>query len=146
MEKKVLFAGDHLLKHVTPNPLIELNPDRLLNRSYLSLNEYLLSLSKLENVDIRLVFPGHGEFMDNSSEIISNLKNHHLKRCDLIWNALRKGEGLPLYCLIDDVFPIVPEKDLFLAVSELWVHIEVLVKEGRAELMEPGPPSLFRAL
>jgi len=52
----------------------------------------------------------------------------------------------PLYHLIDDVFPFVPENDVFLAVSEIFVHLEILINEGRAALGEPGPPAVYRAL
>jgi len=51
-----------------------------------------------------------------------------------------------MYHLIDDVFPFVPENDIFLAVSEIFVHLEILIDEGRAELADPGPPALYRAL
>ena len=62
-----------------------------------------------------------------------------------IWKALKKGAG-PIYQLIDDVFPVVPEGDTFLAVSEITVHLEVLINEGRAELLDAGPPAVFRAV
>jgi hypothetical protein len=48
--------------------------------------------------------------------------------------------------LIDDVFPMVPEGDIFLAVSEIAVHLEVLINEGRAQLVDQGPPAVFQAL
>jgi len=62
-----------------------------------------------------------------------------------VWNALKK-KSQPLYYLIDDVFTYVPENDTFLALSEIVVHLEILVNEGRAELANPGPPALYRAL
>jgi hypothetical protein len=64
---------------------------------------------------------------------------------DSIWHALDK-ESRPIYGLIDDVFAVVPEGDIFLAVSEITVHLEVLINEGRAALVDPGPPAVFRAL
>ncbi len=64
---------------------------------------------------------------------------------DLVWKALKK-KSRPLYHLIDDVFPYVPEGDLFLAISEILAHLEILLNEGRAELTDPGPPALYCAL
>jgi len=64
---------------------------------------------------------------------------------DLVWRALKK-KSRPIYHLINDVFPFVPENDFFLAVSEVFVHLEILIDEGRAELADPGPPALYRAL
>jgi len=62
-----------------------------------------------------------------------------------VWKALKK-QSRSLYNLIDDVFPFVSTNDVFLAISEIFVHLEILINEGRAELSDPGPPALFRAL
>jgi len=44
------------------------------------------------------------------------------------------------------VFPQVPDGDMFLAISEIFVHLEILLEEERAELVDPGPPALYRSL
>jgi glyoxylase-like metal-dependent hydrolase (beta-lactamase superfamily II) len=144
-QQKVLFSGDHIIKHITPNPLIEINRNHLRNPSYQSLKAYLNSLDKLIGLDVRFVFPGHGEYIGDLPGIISTYRVHHQERMDLVWNALKK-KSRPIYQLIDDVFPFVPEDDVFLAVSEIFVHLEILLNEGRAVLVDPGPPALYRAL
>jgi hypothetical protein len=83
--------------------------------------------------------------MEDMHNVIATYKAHHRRRMDRIWKALKKASR-PIYQLIDDVFPVVPEGDIFLAVSEIAVHLEVLINEGRAELVDQGPPALFRAL
>jgi glyoxylase-like metal-dependent hydrolase (beta-lactamase superfamily II) len=143
--RKILFSGDHIIKHITPNPLMEIKRTRLPDPNYQSLRTFMKSLDRLRSLDVHLVFPGHGEYMDNLQEIISGYFVHHRERMELVWQALGKGPR-PLYNLIDDVFPFVPEGDAFLAISELLVHLEILVGEGRAELADPGPPALYRAL
>ena len=143
--RKILFSGDHIIKHITPNPLMEIKRSRLPDPNYQSLRTFMESLDRLKSLDVRLVFPGHGEYMDNLHEIIDGYFVHHRERMDLVWQALKK-ESRPLYQLIDDVFPYVPDGDAFLAISELLVHLEILVGEGRAELADPGPPVLYRAL
>lgn len=142
--QKILFSGDHIIKHITPNPLMEMKRNRLRDPHYQSLKAYMNSLDKLAGLDVRFVFPGHGEYIEDLPGIISSYKVHHRERMDLVWNALKK-KSRPLYHLIDDVFPSVPENDVFLAVSEIFVHLEILVNEGRAELADPGPPPLYRA-
>jgi glyoxylase-like metal-dependent hydrolase (beta-lactamase superfamily II) len=144
-QEKILFSGDHIIKHITPNPLIEINRNHLRDPSYQSLKAYLNSLDKLIGLDVRFVFPGHGEYIGDLSGIISTYRVHHRERMDLVWNALKR-QSRPIYHLIDDVFPFVPENDVFLAVSEIFVHLEILINEGRAELADPGPPALYRAL
>jgi hypothetical protein len=35
---------------------------------------------------------------------------------------------------------------MFLAISEVLVHLEILLEEERAELVDPGPPALYHSL
>ena len=143
--QKVLFSGDHIIKHITPNPFVEPNLDHLQNPQYQSLKAYLNSLDKLTRLDVRFVFTGHGEYIQDLPGIISSYRTHHRERMDVVWKALKK-KSRPIYHLIDDVFPFVPENDVFLAVSEIFAHLEILINEARAELVDPGPPALYRAL
>lgn len=144
-EQKILFSGDSMIKHITPNPLVDIRKYSLQNSDYQSLPTFLESLDKIRKLDVRYVFSGHGEYMQDMHQIISAYKTHHRQRMDSIWNALKK-QSRTIYQLIDDVFPVVPEGDTFQAVSEIAVHMEVLINEGRAELLEPGPPAVFQAL
>jgi len=130
--QKVLFSGDHIIKHITPNPLVEIKRDRLRDQNYQSLKAYMTSLNKITDLDIRFVFPGHGEHIEDLPGIIASYTAHHQQRLDQVWNALKKNPR-PLYYLIDDVFTYVPETDVFLAISEIIVHLEILINEGRAE-------------
>ncbi len=143
--QKILFSGDHIIKHISPNPLIAIARDNLRDPHYQSLKAYMNSLDKLRNFNVRFVFPGHGEYIQDLPGIISTYRIHHRERMDLVWKAIKK-QSRPIYNLIDDVFPFVPDNDVFLAISEILVHLEILINEGRADLTDPGPPTLYRAL
>ncbi len=143
--QKILFSGDHIIKHITPNPLMEIRRENLLDPNYQSLKAYMNSLDKLVGLDVRFIFPGHGEYIEDLPGITSVYKGHHRQRMDLIWSALKK-KSRPLYYIIDDVFPHVPDGEVFLAISEILVHLEILIDEGRIELADPGPPALYRTL
>ena len=143
--EKILFSGDHIIKHITPNPLLEIMRDRLRNPEYQSLKAYLNSLDKLKGLSVRFVFPGHGEYIEDLQGIIASYIDHHRERMDLVWNVLKK-KPRPLFHLIDDIFPFVPEDDIFLAISEIMVHLEILINEGRARLSDSGPPAIYRAI
>jgi glyoxylase-like metal-dependent hydrolase (beta-lactamase superfamily II) len=143
--QKILFSGDHILKHITPNPLFELKKEALRDPGYQSLKAYLRSLERIEGIDARYVFPGHGEFIEDLRGLISGYRHHHRERMERIWKALERGSR-PLYHIIDEVFDFVPEFDVFLAISEILVHLELLIEEGRAELVDPGPPAYYRAI
>ena len=144
-EQKILFSGDSMIKHITPNPLVDIRKYGLRNSDYQSLPTFLNSLDRISKLDVRYVFSGHGEYMQDMHQIISTYKTHHRQRMDAIWKALNK-EASSIYRLIDDVFPVVPEGDTFLAVSEIAVHLEVLINMGRVELQESGPPAIFHAV
>jgi len=142
---KVLFSGDNIIKHITPNPLVELKRSLLKDPTYQSLKAYLSSLEKLSQLDVRYVFTGHGDYIDDLQGIIRTYREHHLQRQELIRKALKKNPR-PVYDLIHDVFAFVPESDMFLAVSDITGHLEILINEKRAELIETGPPALYRAV
>ena len=145
VRQKILFSGDHIIKHITPNPLFELRKEILRDPGYLSLPAYIRSLEKVKGMDVRYVFPGHGEYVEDLPVLIEGYRQHHHERMERIWRALKKASR-PLYRIIDEVFDFVPEYDGFLAMSEIMVHLEMLVEEGRAELVDPGPPAYYRAL
>lgn len=143
--QKILYSGDHIIKHITPNPLFELRKEILRDPEYQSLKAYIRSLEKIRGIEARYVFPGHGEFIEDLPGLISSYRGHHLERMERIWKALKK-ESRPIYHLIQEVFDFVPEYDGFLAISEIMVHLELLIEEGRVELVDPGPPAYYRAM
>ena len=51
-QQKILFSGDHIIKHITPNPFIEINRNHLRDPHYQSLKVYLQSLDKLMGLDV----------------------------------------------------------------------------------------------
>lgn len=142
---RILFSGDHVLKNIHPKPLVELNKERLRDRDYLSLRAYQQSLDKVSALDMNYVFPGHGEPVEDLPGLLAAYREHHRERMDRIWRAIR-DEPRPLYPIIDQVFDAVPDGDVFLAISEILVHLEVLAEEGRVELADPGPPAIYHAL
>ena len=143
--QKVLFSGDHIIKHITPNLLIVTKRDRLRNDGYRSLWSFIHSLDKVMAFDVRFVHPGHGECIEDLAGVISGYKTHHRQRLEQMWQALCKRE-MTLYDLIDEVFPHVPEGETFLAMSEIAVHLEILISEGEVALIHPGPPALYKAV
>lgn len=84
-EKKVLFAGDHILRDITPNISLwsaEENP----------LKEYLASLEKVSQLEVSLVLPGHRSIFTDCQQRIEELKDHHQERAAEVLEILREGE------------------------------------------------------
>ncbi len=143
-QRKILFSGDHIIKHITPNPLYPLRKEFLRDRDYKSLKEYIQSLDKVAALDVKQVLTGHKDPVDDLQALIRSYREHHREREELIWQALQK-ESRPLYNIFSEVFAFIPENDVLLAASEILVHLEMLVEAGRVVLSDPGPPALYRA-
>jgi glyoxylase-like metal-dependent hydrolase (beta-lactamase superfamily II) len=144
-DKKILFSGDSVIKHITPIPLITMKPGASKRSTYRSLYAFRRSMERLKQCDISYVYPGHGEYIDDFHGLVDKYFRHHDQRMEMIWNALSKG-SMPIYELVRKIFPRVPGGNLFLAVVEIFAHLELLISEQKAELTVPGPPALYHAL
>jgi len=143
-QSQVLFSGDHLLKHITPNPFHELNRSHLSDPDYKSLRAYMQSLLKLEPLTVCAIFPAHGEYIPDLITLIEGYRVHHEQRSAAIRHIL-EADKYSLYGLMRTVFPAIKESEVFLGVSEVFVHLEMLIEAGQAALVEQGPPACFHA-
>jgi glyoxylase-like metal-dependent hydrolase (beta-lactamase superfamily II) len=82
--EKILVAGDHILKNITPSIRLWSNEEN-------PLNKYLDSLEKIYTLNIKLVLPGHRRIFKNYKERIQELKHHHQRRADEVLSLLEKG-------------------------------------------------------
>lgn len=133
-EKKILFTGDHLLKEITPNPVLNV-PEYKLPFRYPSLKEYLSSLEKIEKLDLSLLLPGHGEEVYDAKGLIRKIFAHHRERVERILACLSNGEKTPFEIAMV-LFPGVPPFEVFLGISEAVGHLEILKEKGRVRVKE----------
>jgi len=83
VDKKIFVSGNHVLGDITPNISAWSDEE---NR----LNQYLLSLDKVQDFDVELVLPGHRGYFKNFRERIQQLK-HHQVRADEVLSILQEG-------------------------------------------------------
>lgn len=133
-EKKILFTGDHLLKEITPNPILNVYETKPPFR-YPSLKEYLTSLQKVETMEISLLLPGHGEEVYSPKDLIQKIFSHHQERMDRVLYSLSEGEKTPFEIAMD-LFPNVPPFEVFLGISEALGHLEILREKGLVHVKE----------
>jgi glyoxylase-like metal-dependent hydrolase (beta-lactamase superfamily II) len=133
-EKKILFTGDHLLKEITPNPVLQI-PESPSLLHYPSLKEYIASLEKVERLEISLLLPGHGEEITDAKGLIQKIYTHHRERMGHILSILSDGEKTPFEIAMD-LFPGVPPFEIFLGVSEALGHLEILRERGEVSVKE----------
>src|SRR5256886_12619922 len=65
---RTIIAGDCVLKRVTPNPVISVDPIDP-TRRFRSLAEYLVSLARVRSFAPTLVYGGHGEPIHDYEEL-----------------------------------------------------------------------------
>ena len=144
---RTLFAGDQLLPDVSPNPLIEPSLETPGERRR-SLKEYLHSLDRMAEMDLTLALPGHGAPVEDPPALINSTIEHHLKRKVEVGSRL-EDEGRTPYDLSQEMYPNVTGPDIFLAVSEVVAHLDLVVEDGDAHVEErdghtfylAGPPA-----
>jgi glyoxylase-like metal-dependent hydrolase (beta-lactamase superfamily II) len=127
---RTLFAGDQLLPDTSPNPLLEPSLDEPGERRR-SLKEYLKSLETMAEMDPQLVYPGHGDPVDDPQALIRWTIDHHMKRKESVAAHIGAEPKSP-YDLAQEIYPDVSGYDSFLAVSEVIAHLDLVVEDGGA--------------
>ncbi|MGI8679895.1 MAG: MBL fold metallo-hydrolase [Jatrophihabitans sp.] len=130
-KNNALFAGDHVLPHITPSIGVEIN------RPPSPLRDYLSSLELVRAMPDSRLFPAHGPVADSVHDRIDELLAHHGERLADTAAAVAKGAATGFEAAralswtrrkrrYDDM-------DFFnriLAVHETMAHLAVLVERG----------------
>jgi glyoxylase-like metal-dependent hydrolase (beta-lactamase superfamily II) len=126
-----LFAGDHVLPHITPSIGVELN------RPPSPLRDYLTSLDLIRALPDARLLPAHGPVTDSVHDRIDELLAHHEER--LAATATAVGQGAHTAFDVAGLLTWTRRKhkladlDLFnmiLAIHETMAHLRVLVERG----------------
>jgi glyoxylase-like metal-dependent hydrolase (beta-lactamase superfamily II) len=128
-EKRTLMSSDHLLKHITSNPLLE-PPARGETTRRRSLVEYLASLRRVATLDLTLALPSHGQPIHDPGALIrERLTFHHQRQARIL--ALLDGGGRTAYQIAQSLWAELSPLNIFLALSEIIGNLDVLEDEGR---------------
>jgi len=123
-----LFSGDMLLPHITPNPLLYLDPDNGFRR-YRSLIDYMASLDRLSAYQLSAGYPGHGRDIDNVPALIAHSREFVQKRKEIFRKKIAGGASTP-WALARAVFGELDLTNSYLAVSEAIAHLDLLERGG----------------
>ncbi len=126
-----LFAGDHFIDGITPNPLLEMPQPPETERPK-SLVLYLESLEKINRLDLKVVFSGHRNICTDPQRVIDQSFLHQEKRSKKVLDML-KEEALTAFGLMEKLFPNLPATEQFLGMSEAVGHLDCLVNQGKAQ-------------
>jgi len=131
--RRLLLCSDHLIKHITSNPLLE-PPARDETVRRRSLVEYLASLRRVAELAVDLALPSHGEPIADHRALIEERFGFHRARQERIMALLGNG-GKTAYSIAQELWPELTPLNTFLALSEVIGHMDVLEDEGRVSLV-----------
>lgn len=128
----LLFAGDHVLPHITPSIGFEAAGGQL------PLDAYLSSLAKVRALPDARLLPAHGPVTDSVHARIDELLDHHRTRLDDVHAAVAAGASSAADVAarlgwtsrgrsLDSLDPV----NQVLAILETIAHLELLVVRGR---------------
>ena len=128
----VLFAGDHILPHITPSIGLEPAPGAS------PLADYLGALRDVRTLpDFRLL-PAHGPVAPSSHTRIDELLDHHDTRLNAAATAVERGARTAFdvsrvlrWTRRDRPFSSLPPYHQMMAVIETAYHLHLLVVQGR---------------
>lgn len=127
----LLFAGDHILPHITPSIGFEKQP------GIAPLQDYLTSLDRIAQLaDLRLL-PAHGPVTESSHERVTELQQHHERRLQKTHEAVQNGAKNAYetaqqltWTRREHPFATLDAFNSMLATIETAHHLDVLVLRG----------------
>lgn len=125
----VLLGGDHMIKHISSNALLESPVTRGKERPK-TLRQYRESLLRLKQHPISTVFSGHGEEIFEVNQLIDIRLQQHEDRANKIRGWLT-NEPLSAFEISKRMFPNAYQKELALTMSEVIGHIDLLAERGQ---------------
>jgi glyoxylase-like metal-dependent hydrolase (beta-lactamase superfamily II) len=127
-DRRMLIAGDHLIKHISSNPLIS----RLVGSKERpqSLVTYMESLRTTQAMDLDLVLPGHGDPVTDHAALIDQRMALHARRSDKI-HGLIAERPRTAYELAQAMWGNIAVTQAYLTLSEVVGHVDLLMNDGR---------------
>jgi glyoxylase-like metal-dependent hydrolase (beta-lactamase superfamily II) len=132
--RSILLAADHLIAHISSNPLIArplgTEPDYSGPRPK-ALLTYMASLERTREMDLSLVLPGHGAPISDHAALIDERFRMHRRRAEKI-HKLISEQPRSAHEIAQALWGNVAVTQAFLTLSEVLGHVDLLLKDGRA--------------
>jgi glyoxylase-like metal-dependent hydrolase (beta-lactamase superfamily II) len=132
-DRRILIAADHLIKHISSNPLISREPGAPPDpdRRTKSLIVYLESLRQTREMDAEIVLPGHGDPVLDHVALIDERFAMHARRAGKIHDLIAQ-RPMSAYEIAQALWGNVAVTQAFLTLSEVLGHVDLLLEDGRA--------------
>jgi glyoxylase-like metal-dependent hydrolase (beta-lactamase superfamily II) len=143
-ERGMLIAADHLLGHVSSNPLMTRSRDGSGERPQ-ALVQYLDSLAATREMDVDLVLPGHGDPITDHRGLIDQRFALHRRRADKI-HRLVQERPRSAYEIAQALWGNIAVTQAYLSLSEVLGHLDLLLNEGRVREVDRNRSNVFEAV
>jgi glyoxylase-like metal-dependent hydrolase (beta-lactamase superfamily II) len=132
-----LVAGDHLIKHISSNPLIArpLDGGGSDAERPKALVAYIASMKATQAMDIEVVRPGHGESFGEHRALIDERLRMHDRRARKLHDLVAE-DPRTAYELAQALWGNVAVTQAYLTLSEVLGHMDLLVDDGRVVEVE----------
>jgi glyoxylase-like metal-dependent hydrolase (beta-lactamase superfamily II) len=137
------LAADHLLRHISSNPLISRPLDA--DERPQSLVMYLESLARTREMEIDLVLPGHGEPIEDHRALIDQRFALHERRAEKIYSLIAERPRTA-YDIAQALWGNIAVTQAYLTLSEVLGHTDLLLNAGRVSEVEDGGIVRFECL
>ena len=143
-ERRILIAADHLLGHISSNPLITRPRDGSTERPQ-ALVQYLESLAATREMDVDLVLPGHGDPITDHRALIDQRFELHAPARRTRSTGLLAERPRSAYEIAQALWGNIAVTQAYLTLSEVLGHIDLLANEGRVQEVERDGVGVFEA-
>ena len=140
-EAGFLFTGDTVLRDITPNAIVDEDPEKP-GEAFRSVSRYFESLESIEAGGSQML-TGHGRRIPDFAAHRAKLEGKYAFRVAQIERAL-SGRPKTVADLCERIFPTVKPMDLYLAYSEVLGFLMYLEDLGRAERAREGLQERWR--
>lgn len=146
--QSILLAADHLIKHISSNPLIALpldaTPDYQGPRPK-ALVTYIESLSKTREMDLDIVLSGHGDPVLDHVALIDERMRMHARRAQKM-KRLIADQAKSAHEIAHELWGNIAVTQAYLTLSEVLGHIDLLMEAGEVREIEQDGVVRFHAL
>jgi glyoxylase-like metal-dependent hydrolase (beta-lactamase superfamily II) len=142
-ERRILIAADHLIAHISSNPLITRPLDGSAERTQ-ALVTYIASLRKTREMPAEIVLSGHGEPIVDHVALIDDRLAKHERRKEKIYGLIEE-QPRSGYEIAQAIWGNVAVTQAFLTLSEVIGHADLLVNERRVREADDGEVIRYEA-
>ena len=125
---RLLFSGDHVIKEITPVPLLQPEPVGSKGR-FKSLVQYMKSLERIRGLEIDCVLPAHGDIFTEVKKWIDDFFALHQTRKSDMGKIVESAEKTA-YDICKEYFGELSGNDVHCGISEVISHMELFHEEG----------------